>query len=433
MKKLLFKPVLLLLALSVFVFSCDSDDDSPTPSNEEVTFEVSIENVFSAKEFFQSGTTSFLAPGESEEVSFHAGINHRLSLATMFVQSNDLFYAPAERGIALYDAQGNAVTGDITAEIDLWDAGTEVNEEPGQGPNQAPRQSGPDTGMDENGTIQLISNIGDGYTYPSDESVIRLTLSHDGGTRFTLLIENISDSSTLPSPLAPGIWAVHTDAAQLFTEGSTASEGLEDIAEDGNNEISAEMAAANTGLVSPFAPGVWAVHAENLAPIFTNGATDTGDGLEALAEDGDPAALNDALGKLDLESNGVFNTPAGASAAGPLMPGNSYTFEITARPGDHLSLATMLVETNDLFLAFDENGIALFNGNMPIDGDFTNALLLWDGGTEVNEYPGAGIYQPIRGGGNSGPSESNPIVVVNDGFSYPANSDMIRLTIRPKN
>jgi hypothetical protein len=38
----------------------------------------------------------------------------RLSFATMFVQSNDKFYAPAGGGLALFDANGHPVSGDLT-------------------------------------------------------------------------------------------------------------------------------------------------------------------------------------------------------------------------------------------------------------------------------------------------------------------------------
>ena len=51
----------------------------------------------------------------------------------MFVHSNDLFYAPADNGMALWDAGGFLKTGDVTSEFMLWDAGTEMNEEPGEG------------------------------------------------------------------------------------------------------------------------------------------------------------------------------------------------------------------------------------------------------------------------------------------------------------
>src|SRR5262245_9011429 len=80
----------------------------------------------------------------------------------MFAQSNDLFYAPREEGIGLFDASGKPVAGDITSQILLWDAGTEVNEEPGLGPNQAPLQPAPNTGPAEHGVVRPISEVKDG-------------------------------------------------------------------------------------------------------------------------------------------------------------------------------------------------------------------------------------------------------------------------------
>ena len=66
----------------------------------------------------------------------------------MFGQSNDLFYSN-DRPIALFDAAGKPVRGDMTPQLSLWDAGTEVNEEPGLGPNQGPRQKTPEAGVAE--------------------------------------------------------------------------------------------------------------------------------------------------------------------------------------------------------------------------------------------------------------------------------------------
>ena len=47
----------------------------------------------------------------------------------------------------------------------------------------------------------------------------------------------------------------------------------------------------NSGYFSPFAPGVFAIHSSGVKPIFTNNSQDRGDGLEALAEDGNPSVL----------------------------------------------------------------------------------------------------------------------------------------------
>lgn len=420
---------------SLFIFTlaaCNNDEDTtPTPNPAQTAnFEVTIENIIPTTTFSASGTTGFLAPGESETITFHAGKGSYLSFATMYVQSNDLFYGFSEQGLRLYTDEG-AVTGDVTNEVDLWDSGTEVNEAPGVGENQAPRQSGPDIGAEENGTVQLIENINDGYTYPVDETVIRLRLDHDGETQFTFTIENISADATIPSPLAPGVWAIHGSDVQLFTTGEAAPEGLEEVAEDGNNEIMEAAVWAKTGYFSPFAPGVFAVHEGRIAALFNEGEKDRGEGLEALAEDGDASILGAALaGKNDLVTSGIFNTPTGADTPGPLLPGGTYTFTFDASEGDYLNFATMLVNTNDLFFGPAETGISLFPNGTALSGDITSTLELWDSGTEVNEYPGAGNNQPIRGGGNSGLDENGVVRIEDDSFEYPNITDMIRVTIK---
>jgi len=100
-----------------------------------------------------------------------------LSFATMLVQSNDLFVAPDEMGIALFDMDGMAMDmmmHDVTADLLLWDAGTEANEEPGTGPNQAPRQSGANTGpADGMATVHVVD---DDFTYPEVAALLKVTI-----------------------------------------------------------------------------------------------------------------------------------------------------------------------------------------------------------------------------------------------------------------
>ena len=62
-----------------------------------------------------------------------------------------------------------AVPGDVTYQIMLWDADTEVNEEPGFGLNQAPRQSAPKTGPAEKGPVRLVN---DSFSYSRVSQVI---------------------------------------------------------------------------------------------------------------------------------------------------------------------------------------------------------------------------------------------------------------------
>ncbi|SNZ00927.1 spondin domain-containing protein [Flagellimonas pacifica] len=384
--------------------------------NEPVTtkFKVTIENVFEHKDYFANGTTGLIKPGESESITFNAGVGHYLSFATMFVQSNDLFFAPDENGIALYDASGYAVTGNITDKIELWDAGTEVNEEPGVGPNQAPRQAGPNTGTDENGTVELIENISDGYTYPAVSETIKVKLEHDGGTQFTLTIYNISNTCSIPTPFAPGAWVINSAAqTPLFVEGEAASEGLEGIAEDGDVSTSDMELTAASGLVSPFAPGAYEINGQ----VFTTGEVSSS-AFEALAEDGNPSGYTN-----------VFNTPVGAGGPGPIFPGGSYSFEFTGSVGDVISLATMLVQSNDWVIG--ANNIALFDGDTALSGDITSMFSIYDSGTEVDEYPGAGANQaPRQAGPNTGTDENGYVKLESDiPANVPAIADMIKITI----
>ena len=375
-------------------------------------FKVTIENVFEGKDFFKSGTTGLLKPGESESITFNAGKGHYLSFATMFVKSNDLFYAPSDGGLALYNGSGDAVTGDITDMIDLWDAGTEVNEEPGIGPNQ-PLNGGPNTGIDEGGNVMAVN---DGYTYPADEDVIMVSLAHDGETEFTLTIKNVSGGSILPTPLAPGVWVIHSNGQMpLFSNGQMASAGLEDLAEDGNNAILALDLEDNSGYVSPFAPGAFTVGHER---IFKDGQPASAE-LESLAEDGDPSGFME-----------VFTTPVGGGGPAPIFTGESYEIMFEAHHGDKFSFATMLVQSNDLFVGHE--GIRLFPDGRPLNANITGSLQLWDAHTEVNEYPGAGNNQaPRQTGPNTGADQSGNVMEVNDGFSYPPVDQMLKVTISP--
>ena len=115
-----------------------------------------------------------IGPGGAYEFTVTAAPGSNLSFVTMFVPSNDLFYAPGEAGIALFDAEENPISGDVTDQINLWDAGTEVNQEPGVGADQVQRQAAPNTGADEGGVVRPVA---DEFTYPAIEDVILVTIT----------------------------------------------------------------------------------------------------------------------------------------------------------------------------------------------------------------------------------------------------------------
>jgi len=113
-----------------------------------------------------------ITPGGAYEMSVSAVPGDKLSITLMMGQSNDWFYAPAEAGIDLFK-DGKAISGDISNQMMLWNAGTEVDQEPGIGPDQGPRQKAPNTGAAENG---VVSKVQDGKTYAVSSNVLRVTI-----------------------------------------------------------------------------------------------------------------------------------------------------------------------------------------------------------------------------------------------------------------
>ena len=193
----------------------------------------------------------------------------------------------------------------------------------------------------------------------------------DVEVEFTILVENISQSTTLSSALSPLVWSLSPQAGALLKEDQTASPEFEKLAEDG-------------------------------AP-------------EALADRADVDTIKGHL-------------------SGPIAPGSQMSFRFKAKPGMRLSFAGMLVETNDIFVALQSESMTLFDAdNEPIaPGPLT--LALWDAGTEVNQAPGQGADQaPRQALANTGSSENSVIKhldEINDGFSYPEAGQLLRVTLQ---
>lgn len=195
---------------------------------------------------------------------------------------------------------------------------------------------------------------------------------------------------------------------------------MDDEMSDGHMPTAFTVTISNTseaaGLATPIAPGVFAVHT-SMDTLFVEGEADFGDGLEALAEDGDPSALAASLeATTTVSSAATFANPDNGPSAGPALPGSSYSFTFEAIPGDYLSFATMFVQSNDWFLSPPSSGINLFDGDVPLEGDISAMIGLWDAGTEVDETPGEGPNQaPRQSGPNTGESQEAPIAAV-DGY-----------------
>ncbi|QGY45386.1 hypothetical protein GM418_17410 [Maribellus comscasis] len=422
--------LLMSLALFALVFTqCKKDDFTAGISDPVLkgakptgTYTVTVENVSTPYDYFESGVQAIpegkdspgpALPGDSYKFSFYAGAQHKLSIATMYGWSNDGFFAFGDMGISLYD-EDTPVTGDVTSMLMLWDAGTEENQEPGM--------DNPHDGANvTDGMIQLMSAVGDGFDYGTVETNLKVTLDYEGNSLFTVTVENLESSKT---PVSPIVWVVHfADQNPIFTQREMDyGQGLEDVAETGNPGALSSYLDMHSGYVSPIAPVLWVLHDKKDMPVFTAGAPDYGRGLEILAETGNPGPLYESLTAEGFET-GVQATPFGSSENGPIFPGEKYMFSIEGEVGQTLSIATMLGASNDVFFSTGDKGIKLSNGVS--EKDITHLVELYDAGTEVNEYPGA-----------KGPEDSEEASIVqllenvDDGFWWPTAAQVIKVTIK---
>lgn len=195
------------------------------------------------------------------------------------------------------------------------------------------------------------------------------------------------------------------------------------------NISSAEGLTAQDGSKYPFAlsPGFWTA-SDKPFEFFKLGKKASA-GLEAQAEDGNPAILSQLFSGKITGSMGVFNMPSGTTSPAPILPNGSYEFSFTAAEGMKLNFVAMYGQSNDLFYA-PEQAINLFENGSPISGDVTGKFMLYDAGTEVNQAPGIGNEQaPRQKAPNTGTAENGVVGLVKDSFTYPNTKDVLRITI----
>ena len=164
--------------------------------------------------------------------------------------------------------------------------------------------------------------------------------------------------------------------------------------------------------------------------------------LESLAEDGDPNPLKGELNASPNATVEVVRIPDGAPAVAPILPGERFAFAITPTVDEPtFNLLSMVVQSNDTFLALGITGIELLdaNGAPRSDGDIAmdiaRQLTLYDAGTEGNQAGGAGPDQaPRQVDVNRGPPEGNGNVRKHgaDVWSYPGVNELVKVTIIPE-
>ena len=218
-----------------------------------------------------------IAPGERRSLNFalDPGVpaDRYFSFASMVIPSNDAFIANDDpKAYAVFDSAGRFVGGSwVVAGSQVYDAGTEVNDE--LPANTAFfGQTTANTGTTQGGTVQPHAGFkakGGGGILDSamfanadfktaNYQVARITISRP--VEVTVVVENLSPpNGTYLTPIWMGF---HSGGFDLFNDGSTASPGLESLAEDGAAAtLAAEFTANGTGSMQgvtsggPIAPG----------------------------------------------------------------------------------------------------------------------------------------------------------------------------------
>ena len=306
-----------------------------------------------------------LMPGASVTVELEApAFGHRLSMAAMLICTNDGF--AGLDSVRLPRSVGKTRTLYARA----YDAGSEINTEdfadlvPPCQPLSGVFSDDVGTGesnpeLAENGLVSIHRGI-DGTLPTSD-----LTVEAHGFNspiamievtriaRYDVTIENL----TTGQPLTPPVVATHRKSLRLFESGTMASEGIREVAENGN-----------------------------LAPL-----------VEALEADGR-----------------VSEVVVAAGDPPPVLPGSSVSFTIdsTLRRG-RISFASMLICTNDGFTGVTQLRLPRVVGHtVSRDG------IAYDAGTEINTEDFADIVPPCQAlsgvsSADAGTGVSNPELAEN--------------------
>lgn len=398
-----------------------------TTFNVTITNAAEIFNVHTFSERIRNSVNEGAGPlnqnGDQYQISFQAVPGTRFTPITMMGNSNDWFLAPEDlAGIPLWDENGAPLNGvDIANELVLYDLGTEADNIPAAFP-----PAGANVGdADANTTIRLVDRAGRrGDTYLT--AVLDYSEGVNEGGTFTFTITTLMAPDPAQGPSSengfvatPGIVALHANNAPLFDLGEVdRGEGLEAIAEDGmpGELFSFYREEGSSGFLrltstrTVFSPGVvYAFNGERDPFVLQGEVNSPTNGLKEIAEDG-----NNAVAFEYLTSIGI---PAAASdQTSNVGPGGSLTFSLTVPEGQDFKFgfATMFVDTNDWFIAYNNAGYPLWDENgMPASGfGASEKSYLFDSGTEIDQLTGFGADQAPRQGGvaDTGADDSNNIV-----------------------
>jgi hypothetical protein len=404
MKKNVLRAVFLTAGILSAVSLASCNDRDEMDKNMDSQRSISFENISEVKDFVQSGsfsgtTTPIILPGQSVSFTFSAGKAQHLMLATMYGASNDWFFASAQPGIRLFDDSGAAITGDVSSEIRLWDNGTKDNV----------------SGDPESNPVATVPNV-------DASQLMHVSLAYNSvSSQFTVTITNTSGGTAHETPFSPGVWAVSNyngtqllNPAPFFTPGSLSNPEITDIAEMGNiNKLKTKL-DTETGIMTGLSQALVVVYnGDN--PIYELGQKDSGNGLKDIAQFGNTETLSAYLKTLP-NVKGVY-----VAGSAPIAPGQKVTANFTSDSGDKIAYVTMFGFSNDWFYA-NEQDIS-----SETRGDVTSRTALFDSGTGIDQYPGAGNNQALFGG----TPETEDVVIskVGDTFPVPSVDRIVKVTI----
>ncbi len=166
------------------------------------------------------------------------------------------------------------------------------------------------------------------------------------------------------------------------------AQSLESATRARGGEPMYEVTITNITRGAFFTPILVASHRSGVS-LFTLGQP-ASDELAILAEGGDVEPLAQTL----RANPRVLDV---ADSGGLLMPGQSVTVRVAARAADRISLAAMILPTNDGFIAL--NGM-----EVPRFGSLTVRVPGYDAGSEPNDELCASIPGPQCGGEGNSPT-----------------------------
>jgi len=163
-----------------------------------------------------------------------------------------------------------------------------------------------------------------------------------------------------------------------------------------------EVTITNVTYNQVFSPPLAVNHSRKIA-LFEAGEP-ASDGIATMAEGGDVSVILDSLS----ENRSIFGT---GTAKGPVFPGQSTTITLPTNRYGRLSLVSMLVNTNDAFLALDTVYVPHRKGQT-----VTYFASAYDAGSEANDELCANIPGPACGGEGVSATDGEGFVHIHRGM-----------------